>query len=483
MKKMFGKQSAIQQTMLYGLGIAIMKGVSLLILPIVARYVMPEDYGRLEVLTSLAIISSVVVGFGLTDALFRFTSLKESFAERQQVAADILGLVSWLTLGAIVVAIMLASVIADILPGTLPVEEVRVVLLTIAFEGVVAIPLSWLRLNDHAMSFFLISTGKALLQAMLTLLFLVNGQGVFGVVLAGLIATVMQALLLFIIQTNKTGISFYSRQYRNMLIYGVPLVGSGLVLFLLNGIDRWILAESIGNASMAQYAIAAKFALAAALLIQPFTMWWMPRRYQVARSENGRESAAQYAFLGIGIVLLVGLIVMMTAPLVMTVLLPEDYSDAKQYIFFLILIVMLKESGELLNLGCFIEDITTLQFVVNTIAALTAIVSMLVFSPVYGIYGVIGALIAAQVLRVTLYLYFSQKIFYLPYRYSAIAGFIMVSTVIMLLGLQLDSVWIKALYAIPASILLVFTGIYLNVFPQVYPKLAAMRLKTRAASV
>jgi len=457
--------SMLKQTMLYGAGIAIMKGVSLLMLPLVTYYLQPEDYGRLEVLTSLATLTSVVVGFGLANALFRFSSLETGRAGEAQAAADGLGLASWFTVAAISIALVIAPVLAGLLPGGLSEYEIRIILLTIAFEGIIAIPLAWLRLNDHAFSFFLINTGKAILQAGLTLYLLMLGRGVAGVVEAGFIAALVQASLLFFLQLRRTGINLAGQRFKDMLVYGAPLVGSGLVLFMINGVDRWILADQVGNAQMAQYAIAAKFALAANLLIQPYVMWWMPRRFHVVKQPQGTQRAAYYALMGVTLVILVGFIVSSGADLLMELLLPDAYSQSRIYVIGLVLIVVLKESAELLNLGCFVGDHTHAQLIINIIVAVLAFTGLWVLVPIMGVAGALLALTLAQTIRLTLYLAVSQRVMRLPYRYAHMIQYIAVSVIVILIGQQLPSAWIKAAYVIPGSLVMLMAAMRLKLIP------------------
>jgi len=459
--------SMLKQTMLYGAGIAIMKGVSLLMLPLVTYYLQPEDYGRLEVLTSLATLTSVVVGFGLANALFRFSSLETGRAGEAQAAADGLGLASWFTVAAISIALLIAPVLAGLLPGGLSEYEIRIILLTIAFEGIIAIPLAWLRLNDHAFSFFLINTGKAILQAGLTLYLLMQGRGVAGVVEAGFIAALVQAGLLFFLQLRQTGINLAGQRFKDMLVYGTPLVGSGLVLFMINGVDRWILADQVGNAQMAQYAIAAKFALAANLLIQPYVMWWMPRRFHVVKQPQGKQRAAEYAFMGVALIILVGFMVSSGAELLMELLLPDAYSQARIYVIGLVLIVVLKESAELLSIGCFVGDHTHAQLIINIIVATLAYAGLWVLVPIMGVTGALLALTLAQTMRLTLYLVVSQCVIRLPYRYAQMIQYIVVSALVVLIGQQLPTAWLKVAYIIPGSLIMFMAAVKLGLVPYI----------------
>ncbi|MGL5237645.1 MAG: oligosaccharide flippase family protein, partial [Plesiomonas shigelloides] len=63
--------SALQQMFFYGLGLILMKGISLIMLPVFTRYLSPAEYGQLEVLLALVNIGTLLLGLGLVDALYR----------------------------------------------------------------------------------------------------------------------------------------------------------------------------------------------------------------------------------------------------------------------------------------------------------------------------------------------------------------------------------------------------------------------------
>ena len=57
--------TAMNHTLLYGLSIAVMKGVSLLMLPVIANYLSAEQFGLLEVISSIAIFGCILVAFSV----------------------------------------------------------------------------------------------------------------------------------------------------------------------------------------------------------------------------------------------------------------------------------------------------------------------------------------------------------------------------------------------------------------------------------
>lgn len=406
---------ALKQTLLYGSSIALMKGVSLLMLPFIAHHLSTAAFGRLEVISTLAVIGSVLVGMGLEHTLFRFAGASGEPEQRNKIAAEIFSLALFIGVAAWLIGWRASESIVNWMPGNPSTYELRLVISVLALEGCIAIPLGWLRMRNQAGQFFFATTGRALTQAILVVILLGFGRGVEGVLEAGLIAAVVQALALSYLHIRDTGCRFNPNTGFQVLIYSLPLVGSGLVAFALNGLDRWILAEYASLSDVAQFGVAAKFSLAVVLLLQPFGMWWTPRRFEVLNAPDGRQMVANFVALGITLSLIIAVLVGLSAPLLIGYLMPASYAMSTQYVVALVLVMLFREMADLVNLGCFIGKTTGLQLVINTIGASVGIAGMFWLAPVYGVWGVIIALVLAQTVRLILFFVVSQHLLPLPY--------------------------------------------------------------------
>jgi len=406
---------AMKHSIIYGLSIALMKSVSLLMLPITAHYLVPNQFGQLELLTSIGIVCSILVGLGLEHTLFRFASGQGDDEKNKQGAAGILTLA--LMAGALVLSIawfVAPAVIANITVD-ISLLQLRLVLIVISLEGAIAIPLAWLRMNDKVLPFFLATSIRTIIQASLIVLFLTMGFGVDGVLVACLIAGVGQALILTVTMIMDVGMVFKFQQFKQFLIYSIPIVGSGFIAFTLGGFDRWLLAAFRPLSDVAIYGIAAKFAIATVLLVQPFGMWWQPKRLAVVKQSNGEKQAAHYISIGIMVVMTVAVIVSCVSPFLIHWLLAPSYHQAINYVLWLVLAMAFKEIGELVNIGCFTGDSTITQLVINTICAALGLTTMWLGIEQWGIIAVVVALNVAYLTKALLFFAVSQRLLPLPY--------------------------------------------------------------------
>ncbi|ASP40936.1 oligosaccharide translocase [Bacterioplanes sanyensis] len=407
-----------RQALLYGSSIALMKGLSLLLLPFVAQQLSADEFGRLELASSLAVIGSILIGLGLEDALYRFVGEQPNQSQRHRLAACIYSLTLLAAALIIPTSHWLAPVLSQWVPGQLSHYEVQLVLLMLAFEGAIAVPLGWLRMRDKAVGFFTLTTGRAALHAALTVWFLSLDRGVAGILEAGLLAAVLQALLLGALMLRDTGLAISAAVGAKALVYGLPLVASGLLAFTLNGLDRWIAAEHTTLTDVAHLGIAAKFALATVLLLQPYGMWWMPKRFEVLFGPQGSARAVRFNTIGVALALIITVAVGLTAPLLIDWLMPAAYAAAAGYALVLVATAGLKEITELLNLGCLAGRTTGVQVVLNAAGACAGVVCMLWLTPNYGVWGAVWALFIAQAVRLALFIVVGQRLQKLPYRFG-----------------------------------------------------------------
>lgn len=411
-------KSLISQSALYGLSIFLMKGISLIMLPVYTSYLSPTDYGRLEVLVVFANIASIILGFGLVEALYRFVGLADDIEQKKRNAAQCLlvaGIIAIISYG---IFHFYADDLANYFPGKISGHELYLLGIALAVGGLINIPLAWLRITDKAELFFAISIFKVLLQVSLTFYWLTLGWGITSILAAGAVSAVTVAIILSAIQLKETNLYISFTHIQSIVLYAGPIFIGGVASFSLSGMDRWLLAEYFGATQIAAYAIAIKFALVPTLLIQPFTLWWLPKRFSVLKEQDGKKVNAHFAILGaIFSVIICGTLGLL-GPILIQWLTPSEYHQAINILPWLLLCTLLKMISELLNLGCFVEKNSQVQMNINLFSCGVGGVLLILLVPHFMVQGALVALIIANTIRMVLFYYYSQKKLYLPYRFG-----------------------------------------------------------------
>ncbi|MCL2914038.1 lipopolysaccharide biosynthesis protein [Shewanella corallii] len=406
--------SPMQAMLMYGLGLGVMKGMSLIMLPWLTNLLPQAEFGRLELILSIAVFASVVAGLGLQEAMCRFIGEAASDNHKHQVASEFFGLSLVASSFTLPLLLGAALAISNWFPHLFSFYELSLVLSLLAFESCINLPLTWMRMKNRPGLFFLATTGRALFNAVLIIVLVRMGRGVTGVLEAGFISAVVQLLLLSHYQYLSTGVALSRRLVKPMFVYALPLVATGLMGFALNGLDRWILQTYTDSETLALYAVGAKFALGLVLLQQPFTLWWFPRRYDVLFNQ-GPDKAARTTTLGIACLSLVAITLSLAVPVFIHLLLPNEYQMAASIAGLLLLAALLKEAGELLNLGCMSKHSSEVQLYINLGMAIVGVGLMLILAGTSGIWGVALGLTAAQMGRLLLLYIAGQRMAAIPY--------------------------------------------------------------------
>ncbi len=425
---------SLRQMAVYGTGLVLTKVVSLLMVPVFTNFLSPADYGRLDILQTLANLLSIVIAFGLSQSLFRFAGEAIDDAAKRRTTAEIFGFA--LILGAVSLTLtqLFAPQIQRALPGDVTETQVRLILGSLALSGAILVPMAWLRMRERAVMYLAASAGCAVAQAALTAVLLNLGYGIEGVLISGLVCMSVTALFVFIWQTRDTGVRLPSHNWGRCGHFGGVLVMAGIAAFIMDSFPRWVLADAVGTAEMAIYALAVKIAMIAGFLTHPFEMWWMPRRFSVLNEADGLVTSARAAEKGIVVAMIAALSVGAAAPLAVNVLTPVEYHGAAVFVPALAVLIAMNATVRLLNVGCLSQEKTIWPLVIDGAAAGLACVSYFVLVPEWGGWGIVAVTMIVACGRIGAYVIIGSRIRAIPYRFgrlAILAGLTVVSAIIL----------------------------------------------------
>ncbi len=431
----------IGQTAIYAASIGATKIVALIMLPVFTHFLSPEEYAKLDIIQTLANVLSVVIGFGLADALFRFTGEQERKQAQKHVASGIFGLALICSLLSLILFQLLAPYISEYIPGNITLIDVRIILASLSFTGCVLVPLAWLRFENKANTYFMSTFGRNAFQAALAAGFLYMGFGVTGVLFAGLLAVVILTISLCRYQYKQTGISFSWQILEKQGRYGGVLVLAGVAAFALDCFDRWVLAAHVDLVKVAQYALACKIGIMAAFLSEPYRMWWSARRFGVLFGEGGPEVCALNTERGILIAVLSAIGIAGVGGIVVHLLSDGDYLGAVAYVPLIAGISALNAVVNLMNISVLADERTLKPIIIDGFAASIAVTGYFLLIPVHGVHGAITATYVAQLVRLISYVYFGQKFHPIPYRFHIVIIYLLAASVVVVSVLQITEIW------------------------------------------
>ncbi|HET8564922.1 MAG TPA: oligosaccharide flippase family protein [Solirubrobacterales bacterium] len=407
------------------------KVIAVVLLPLYTRYLTPSDYGAAEVLFAAVVSASIVVRFGLIEAILRFY-YREDEDGAAVVRSSFAGLFWLSTLGALVL-LPFAGPLSEAL-----LDESAPGLARIAIGGLWVLTmwefmLTLFRLEERARAYFLTTLLNVLASIGLTVVLVVGLEdGARGLLIGSYAAGGAFVIGLIAWQWRRLSLRFDRALLRRLFRFGVPTMPAEVSLYLLNFVDRLIIVRSLGLAEAGLYSLAVKFAQAVNVLVRGFQLAWPPLAYSIRDDDEARGVYARVVtFFVAGCAFVVTGMWLFSRWIVRALAAPEFFGSYEAiglistavtlYALYLVLVVILGRTGR-----------TEFNFPAAIGALIANVALNLALVPAMGITGAGLALVISYLVVLALMYAFTQRLFPVPYEWGRLLR--VVATVALLVG-------------------------------------------------
>lgn len=277
-----GLRSVLADSAVYGIGLVALPVALLVATPMLARVLGPDGYGRVEVLTAILSVASVVAILGMDNGVARsyFDYGFDQPEERRIVVRT--GFLAVLTMSAVLglILALIALVLAQLLlskPSASSVAATLAAFALLPFMNSVIMSREIFRLERSRRKYVTAGLIQALVGVGAAAALVAAGAGPTGY-FAGLILGSCVALAFCL----RYG-GFFSRDHLidrrelgTMLRYGAPLVPAALATWVIFALDRAMLASMRGLFDVGYYALASKVAAPLFIGMNAFAVAWIP---------------------------------------------------------------------------------------------------------------------------------------------------------------------------------------------------------------
>ena len=279
--------------------------------------VLPKaDFGYLGALDAAKMFVLLVAGVGLPLGIIRFAS-SPALGDRQRAAVPATALAVAVVAGGLAAAAgwALAPLASEALFGTAArAEAVRWLAVFVGFKTVSDVSYTVLRQREQAGAFVLIGVAEALLLVGAVIWFLTRGEGLTGVMKGYALSAAVVACVVTPVLLSRVERRVDAGLIRPMLLFGLPLIASGVASRFLNIGDRFLLLAYLGPEATAVYEWAARFGgVVNTFLVQSFvlafTVLGMKSLDETGSPELHRQSFRHFAALAGWVTLGLGLFV------------------------------------------------------------------------------------------------------------------------------------------------------------------------------
>lgn len=313
----------------YGAATTLPRGVTFLMLLILAEAVGPSGYAVYSAALAAAAAVAVVGALGLSHAASRQYFNHSDDAPRRRALLRTLWNVSASSAVAVAGAAAAVAVLTGWGSSVVPVEVLIPALLAVALAtGGLEVPLSVLRSQERRGAFLALVTTQAVLTAAAAYLsVVVLGWGVLGWLWGTVIANGASLILAHRLVRVGRITSWDRSGLRAALRFGLPLLPHSLALIILQPGDRFIVAASLPLEDAGTYALAATLAMPVGLVSMASHHSLIPT-YARAASEGRGDGLRLEARAHVQVVCSVAVVWAVLAPLVVIAAFGDGYQAA-----------------------------------------------------------------------------------------------------------------------------------------------------------
>jgi O-antigen/teichoic acid export membrane protein len=305
-------KSFFKQTFIYGLVGSIRSFIEFLLLPIYARYLMPSEFGKLDLILVYTAVITVGVIFELTNGVFRFYYDENSVEYRRRLVSTITYYHVAIAAIAALVICLFSGDLSRLLFGT-PTSGHLIILagFSLFLNCAFTLPLNLFRLQNRPGMYSVISFIQIATAVIATIFFVVyRNLGVEGVILARLLALLPTLIFCFWVQRFELKPQFDFKILTQVARYAAPLIPVGSAIWIVNALNRFFLLQYSTLEQVGYFSLGLKFTIFITLMVMAFQLAWPQFAYSKINSQHARAIFARifsyYCAASLWIVLFIG---------------------------------------------------------------------------------------------------------------------------------------------------------------------------------
>lgn len=415
------RNPVVRNSMIYMGTDALTRAISFLLLPIVSKYLFPEELGIAANFDVMQAILSLLAGMATVNALayYFYKSSKE------KMASMVSNLV-WIIIASNILFSIIILFACNIIENYLHIGMMLQLLTVVSCVALLVSDIDKLifRLEDKPFKFAALQLGQSILYIGLQLFMVVHLEmqalgRIYSLVFSLLAFSLIHVFIL--VRKGYLKLNFDKETTKELLHFGIPLLPHSLSFWLKSGMDKILLTAYCGLAVNGLYSMAMSFGALYTMCEVSFTKAYSPylqKRISLFTTENEKEEKSKlvrqaYGFAGIFILLY--LILVALCWLVINYVINERYIPCFEFIPWILLAATIKVFYSLT-----IEYIYTAKKTVGlgTITFTCSIIQLLL---TYALLQTIGkdgikiSMVAGAIINMACVWWYSNKVYPMPW--------------------------------------------------------------------
>lgn len=375
-------KSLIKNSFLFAIGSIGSKAISFFMLPLYTRMLTTSDYGQLDILQTTISLLIPLVTFQVVEAVFRFSVDMRD----EDSASKVLTNGIFLCLIGMLITVLLFPIFNNFEPFATYTTMFYLIMFLTIFHGIIKQFVRGLEKIKTFVAADLIYTGSFVT---FNIVFLVNlRMGLRGYFLSMVLAHLVAIIVLIIFGNVFKYLnlkSFNKKLLKTMLIYSIPLIPNGLMWWVMNVSDRYMLTYFLGFDATGIYSVSYKFPSLITLMNSIFFMAWQLSAMQ----EYGKEGYDNFyknifGVLSSFLLLITAVVLLILKPL-MSVFVADAFYESWKYVPLLLVGTVFQAFSSFFGTNYTASKKTKGAFTTSVYGAIVNIGINLLLIPIWGI--------------------------------------------------------------------------------------------------
>jgi O-antigen/teichoic acid export membrane protein len=409
----------LKHSMVYGVGSLLSKSVGFVLIPFYTHYLRPNEYGILELLDLSMSFVGLLINVLVTIPLVRFYFDSEDEAERRTVVSTTMWIVACIAIAVSSTAFLFSRTISTLILKSPDFSlYIRVIAVSFFLACINSVAWNYIRAKQQSMLITGLNVISLVIMVTLNIYFVaVLKLGVLGVLYGGLLGGYVVNAILTIQTIRQVGVAFDLDKMKAIAAFATPLVFTNIGAFVLNFSDRFFLQRYTTYSIVGTYALGYKFAyMLSFLVIQPFTMIWSARMYEIAKRSDAKKLFAQFGGYLCLVLTTVAIGISVVTKDVISIMAAPDFHSAYRIVPLIALAYVFQGLTYHFQTGILIEKRTFYLGMMGGIAAVINLTLNFLLIPPYKDMGAAWATTLSFIVLAVLSYNFSQKAYRIPYR-------------------------------------------------------------------
>lgn len=445
------------------------RSIGFIMIPLYTHYLSTDQYGTLELLDLTCYVVGMLLGTGISSSVFRYYYNYDEEEKKKQVIGIAMIVLWFNSLIGLPLLFLFSKDISNLVFESQVYSRLFIIIfITTALNLINGIPRALMRIQKKSVLYVSITTIKLIINLTLNILFIVHYKmGIMGILLGGLLSSCAVSVFLHVFVFRHMRLSYSPEIVKGMMKFGIPLIGSGLGMFAMNFVDRFLLQRFASLSDVGIYALAYKFGMILNMLYySPFMKVWRPMQFEMVKESDAKRKFSMFFtyFCFVGFFLALGVSVLVRD--VIAIVADVRYHAAHQYVPLIIMAQLFAGAHWYVQFGILFEKKTKYLAYASIFGALLSISSNLLLIPRYQAWGAASATLISYVFFFLLTYYFGQKYYHIPYQFGRILKIVITALLLFIFAFFVNpenlavSLVVKSLITLCFPLILYFLRFY-----------------------